>query len=309
MADILQVTLPVNTPAVFHRPSDFIKDAIFLSHSSLSDFQKCRRAYYLKNVYRDGVHGYKLLITSPYLSLGSLVHDTIHWYFTRSENPTPEQTIRQFRLFWGKFRGKRGGFTTVEDEAVFGKRGLSMLDNFLKNTAVLGQGMPTASFPNFTIEDNLVFTGNMDYVEKLPDGSLHVVDFKTGAKDEDGPTQLYLYALMAENFYRRPVKKASFWYLDRESAPREVVLESREQTFRWLLERARQVKEAWQENKWVCTHPNPPCRDCRDYEAILEGKGEFMFTDERYKKEVYFLDRSESAQVVSADNGTSAKVL
>ncbi len=290
--DSKQVILPGTRPEIFYRPTGFVRDATFISYSALADFQDCPKAYFLKNVYRDPLHSYRIQLASPYLTLGSLVHDTIHWYQTRSEKPTGKQTIEQFRNFWGKYRGKRGGFTSVEEEAGFGKRGLSMLENFLANKDVLGHSMPATNFPKFTIEDNLIFTGNMDYVEALSGGSLHVIDFKTGTKDEDGPIQLYLYALMAENYYQRPVKKASFWYLDRQSSPSEVVLQDSGQTFSWLLGKAREVKKARLENSWICSHDDSLCRDCRDYGAIIEGKAEFMFTDERYKKEVYFLDRS-----------------
>lgn len=270
----------------------YIKDAIFLSYTSLSDFAKCPKVYFLKNVYRDPRNNYKLQIASPYLTLGSVVHDTINWYIDSSQRPTTDQTTKQFRNFWQKYRGKRGGFTSLEDEASFGKRGLLMLDNFLSHTENLGKSAPPVHFPKIVVEGNVVLTGNMDYVEELPDRTLHIIDFKTGTKDEDDPTQLYLYALLAESYFGKKVSKISYWYLDRDDKPKEAVLDPLEKTLNWLTEKGRQIKVAWEKNEWVCSHPEGPCRDCQDYTAIISGKGEYVFTDHKYKKEVFYLDRT-----------------
>src|SRR5476649_1046372 len=51
--------------------------AIWVSHSSIGDFLKCPRAYYLHNVYKDPKTGRKINIASPALSLGLAVHTTL----------------------------------------------------------------------------------------------------------------------------------------------------------------------------------------------------------------------------------------
>ncbi len=48
--------------------------ATWVSHSSMGDFIKCPRAYYLKNMYKNPKTGKKIGIVSPALSLGSAVH-------------------------------------------------------------------------------------------------------------------------------------------------------------------------------------------------------------------------------------------
>ncbi len=68
----------------------FIKDAIFISHTSLKDFLNCPRSYYLKNIYRDKKTGYRIQITNPYLTLGALVHDAISWYLQMEGQVTKE---------------------------------------------------------------------------------------------------------------------------------------------------------------------------------------------------------------------------
>ncbi len=294
-----------------HKPSIFIKDAIFLSHTSLNDFTNCPRAYYLKNVYRDPEHGFRLQIASPNISLGAVVHDVAKWYLEDLDKPSLVSAEDKFRSLWWKFHGKRGGFASDEEEAVFGKRGLSMVANFIKNAGRLGKMAPFANFPKYPLSNKIILTGNMDFVGELPDGTLLVIDFKTGVKDEKDPIQLYIYAILSENYYQKPVTKASYWYLDREDTPREIILEPTEKTLDWLKEKGLQIQEAIEKNEWVCPEGESLCRHCRNYQAIIEGKGEFMFTDHAFKKEVYYLapQALETPMEDSGDNATSANVL
>lgn len=272
------------------RPAKYIKNAVFLSYTSINDFLKCPKAYFLKNIYRDSQNNYRLQITSPYISLGATVHDAIHWYVQNSQTPSFLDINEQFRNFWWKYHGKRGGFASSEEEAAFGKRGVKMLENFVANFHKLGKSAAPASFPKYPLTERLVLTGNLDYVEELPDGTLHIIDFKTGSKDEEGPLQLYIYAILAENFYGKEVSKVSFWYLDRDESPKEVVLDPLDKTIEWLREKSLAIEKAIEQNEWLCQR-ELPCFECRDYEALLQGKGEFMFSDHSYKKEVFYLEK------------------
>ena len=275
--------------------SEYIKNPLFISHTSLSDFLKCPRAYHLKNIYRDPKTGFRIQVASPYLSLGSTVHDTVKWFLDLKGQVTKKQLEGKFRNLWLKYRGKRGGFESREQEGDFGKRGLKMLDNFLKNWQVLEKAAPAITFPKLHLFEDVILMGNFDFVGEKGDGTLHVLDFKTGAKDEDDPTQLYIYAILAEANLGKPVSSASFWYLDRDDQPREIVLDPLEPKLKWLKEKGKELKKAIEEEVWICVKNDAPsgasCRDCRDYQAIVDGKGEFQFTDFRYKKDVYYLQK------------------
>lgn len=228
-------------------------------------------------------------IITPHLTLGSTVHDAIKWYLEASEKPTKEETLKKFRNFWRKYRLKRGGFNSLEEEAGFGIRGLKMVENFLNHADVLEPAAPFIQFPKYKLIDNIILMGNMDFVGECPDGTLHVVDFKTGAKDEESPLQLYIYSILAESNLQRSVSKASFWYLDREDGPRPIVLDPLEGQIEWLKQKGLELKAAILKNEWVCSKFPQTCRDCRDYQLLLDGKGEFLFSDYRYKKEIYYL--------------------
>lgn len=272
--------------------SEYIKNPIFISYTSLSDFLKCPRVYFLKNIYRDPKTGNKIQVASPHLSLGSTVHDTVRWYLDMRGQVTKKQLEDKFGNLWLKYKGRRGGFESNEQEADFGERGFKMLDNFFNNAQKLEKTTYHLDFPKLNLFEDVILMGNLDFVGGKADETLHVLDFKTGSQDEKDPLQLYIYAILAEVNLEKPVSSASFWYLDREDKPREIVLDSLEPKLEWLTEKGRQLKRAREEGIWVCKNSEELCRDCRDYQAIIEGKAEFQFTDFRYKKDVYYLDKS-----------------
>ncbi len=278
---------------------EYIKDALWISYTALKDFLKCPRAYYLKNRYRNPDTGNRLQIASGPMTLGSLVHNAIKWYLQTGRVADKDSVIKQYRNHWLKYQGKRGGFRSREEEGDFGKRGLKMLDNFLKNTAQLEQNIPIYDFLKFRLDEKIILNGKVDFIGELPDGSLHILDFKTGSKEEDDSTQLHTYAILAEAYLQKPISKISYWYLDRDDSPKEAVLDPLEDKLEWLQNKALEIQQAVREDRWVCVKGDPPagglCNACRSYQAIIDGKGEFQFSDQEFKKDVYFLDQAKLA--------------
>ncbi|MCL5018903.1 MAG: PD-(D/E)XK nuclease family protein [Patescibacteria group bacterium] len=268
--------------------------ALFISHTGLKDFLNCPRAYFLKNRFKNPKTGYRMQIVSAPMTLGSLVHDAIKWYLQTGRTASKDDVIKKYRNHWLKYRGKKGGFKDIEEEAVFGKKGLQMIDNFFENLSGLEPNLAEYDFLKYLIDEGIILNGKLDFIGILPDGSLHVLDFKTGTKDEDDPLQLHLYAILAESNFQKPVSKVSYWYLEREDAPREAVLDGLEEKIEWVKAKALEVKKAISENNWVCIKKEGLCRECKNYQAIIEGKGEFLFSDVNYKKDMYFLDQTNS---------------
>lgn len=290
-SSVLQIILHVTiTFMIPKQKQEFVKDALFISYTGLKDFLKCPKSYYLKNRYKDPKSGNKIQITSPYLTLGSLVHDAIKWYLQTGRTAKKDDVIKNFRNRWLKYRGKRGGFASVSEEGDFGRRGLQMLDNFFKNTD-LEQNIPLYDFLRFRLNDKIFFNGKLDFLGQLPDGSLHVLDFKTGTKEEDDSMQLHAYAILAQSALQKVVSKISYWYLDKDTLPKEAVLDPLEGKLEWIQEKCKGIERAVLENDWACIKGENLCNDCRNYQSIIDGKGEFQFTDEAFKKDIYYLDR------------------
>ncbi len=170
-----------------------------------------------------------------------------------------------------------------------------MLDNFMKNTVVLEKNVPVFDFLRFNLSEKIIFIGKLDFLGELPDNTLHVLDFKTGTKEEDDSIQLHSYAILAESNLQKTVSKISYWYLDKDSLPKEAVLDPLPDKLEWLRDKALQIQEAIKKDHWICIKEDLSegglCNDCKNYQAVIDGKGEFQFSDEAFKKDIYYLSK------------------
>lgn len=261
--------------------------AVWVSHSSMSDFLKCPRAYYLHNVYKDPATGRKMSIVTPHMSLGIAVHEVLE---ALGDYPAGERMKRDLRADfeneWLKVSGIKGGFLTPEQEEEFKMRGKEMINNVIKDPRFLTQKrvkLPKEKMnPNFYLseDDNIILNGQVDWIEFLPNETLHIVDFKTGKKEEsDGSLQLPIYLLLCDRL--RPqwkVSKASYWYLESDKIV-EKELPDVETSYRDVLDVARRVKEARDAGVYHCPKGDYDpetgeggCSCCRPYEKILQYK-------------------------------------
>lgn len=254
--------------------------ATWISPSSISDFEKCPRMYWLKNVYKDPVVGKKIQIVSPYLSLGMAVHDSIERIRYLPREVRFEKPLTHiFEELWVTFEGEVGGFKDADQEKEFKSRGYDMIKRVeehpgpLKNLSISlkAKGEMVSSM---LIVENMILCGNVDWVEVLPDGSLHIIDFKTGKNEEKSDSlQLPIYLLLAAGYNQsRPVTKISYWYLDRNDLPTEVSMPD----MTGVLEQLRTVGESMRNARKAYPEgipcPYKGCRYCKDYDLILEGK-------------------------------------
>lgn len=261
--------------------------AVWVSHSSMGDFLKCPRSYYLHNMYKDPATGRKMSIVSPHMSLGIAVHNVLEELANYPANERFNRDLRaRFEEEWLKVTGTKGGFESQEQEEEFKTRGKEMINNviadpkFLMNKRVK---LPKEKMnPNFYLseDDNIILNGQVDWIEYLDDGTLHIVDFKTGKHEEkDGSLQLPIYLLLCNKLRPEwPVSKASYWYLEANKMV-EKELPDASTAYQEVLATALQVKQAREKGEFTCPQGNYDsetgeggCFSCRPYEKILLWK-------------------------------------
>ncbi|MEI6532693.1 MAG: PD-(D/E)XK nuclease family protein [Candidatus Roizmanbacteria bacterium] len=267
--------------------------AVWVSHTSISDFLTCPRAYYLKHVYRDPNTKHKIKMISPPLALGQAVHEVVE---SLSVLPTPdrfkESLIIKFEKSWQKVAGKLGGFPSIDVEKTYKKRGEDMLLRVMKHPGVLkNQAVKIKQeLPYYWIseEKNIILCGKIDWLEYLPlTDSVHIIDFKTSKGDEKSDSlQLPIYNLLVHNCQKRKVSGASYWYLEKDDELTPKILPDLEESFQKVLDVATQMKIARQLKIFKCPHNG--CYACRQMETILRGDAEFVGLDE-YKYDVYMI--------------------
>ncbi len=267
--------------------------AVWVSHSSIGDFLKCPRCYYLHNVYKSPKTGRKINIVSPALSLGSAVHEVIEGLaLVEAEKRFAKPLLNTLEQEWKKVSGKRGGFTSFETENEAKSRAEVMIQRVEQNPGPLTEktvrikeigGMP----PNFYIseEENIILCGKIDWLVYKPhDDSVHILDFKTGKNEENEDSlQLPIYQLLLKNLQKRKVTGASYWYLDRDDDPTEVDLPSVEDSHIKVITVARKVKEARDRSStegpsevFQCPRGALGCFSCRPFEKIIRGEAEYV---------------------------------
>lgn len=269
--------------------------AVWVSHTSMSDFLKCPRAYYLKNVYKDPNTKHKIKVMSPPLALGQSVHEVLESLsvLPRTERFSEPLTVK-FERAWAKVSGKKGGFTDDASEYKYKKRGLDMLARVWNNPGPIS--LPAVKIqtelPYYWLseEENIILCGKVDWLEYIEaEDGVHIIDFKTGKNEEDAESlQLPIYYLLVHNCQKRKVVKASYWYLDSSDILTEKQLPNKEESERRVLEIAKQIKLARQINRFKCPGGEDGCYACRPFEMVLRGEAELVGEDE-YKADVYIL--------------------
>jgi len=271
--------------------------AVWLSHSSIGDFLKCPRSYYLKNVYKNPKTRHKIQLMSPALALGQAVHKVIESLSnlsTKDRFKTP--LIKKFEKEWKKVSGINGGFTSPDQEEKFKKRGEAMLRKVVKNPGPVANLAVKIQkdLPYFWVseEDNLILCGKIDWLEYLPDtDSVHIIDFKTSKNEEDpNSLQLPIYHLLVHNCQKREVSKASYWYLEFSDELEEQELPDLTLAREKIIEIGKKIKLARSLELYKCPQGEGACYACRDLEKIVQGKAKFVGTGE-YKRDIYVVER------------------
>ena len=278
-----------------------IKDkynSVWVSYSSIGDFLKCPRLYFLRNIYRNE-RGNKINVITPALSLGQAVHGVLEGLSQyKAEERFKKSLEYSFEEEWKKISGKRGGFKDITQEAESKERGRNMIKRvennpgpLLNKTVKIKEGR-NGTPPNFYLSESedIVLCGRIDWLEYIEeDDSIRVVDFKTGKnKEEKGSLQLPIYSLLLNSLQKRKVSGASYWYVDKDDVPLLVDLPEITDSKEKGLSLARKVKTAREKMSLDCHYGRGGCFACRPFEKIVQGQAEFVGLGE-YNQEMYII--------------------
>lgn len=272
--------------------------AVWISHTSISDYLKCPRAYFLKNVYKDSSTGHKIQIMTPSLALGQTVHEVIESLSNLpTESRMEESLVLKFDKVWENISGKKGGFINSEEEHKYKERGKSMLRRVMDNPGPIVKLAVKIQqeLPHYWIseDENIVLCGKVDWLEyDQKSDSVHIIDFKTGKKkEEDDSLQLPIYHLLVHHCQKRPVSKASYWYLETDNNLTEKNLPDLKDAHLKVIEIGRRIKLARKLEKFDCPEGREGCIHCLSMEKIIKGEG--IFVDSNSQRDVYILPYKE----------------
>lgn len=270
--------------------------AVWVSHSSISDFLKCPRSYFLRNVYKNPITGHKMTIMTPPLALGQAVHEVIESLATLpTEDRLKISLVKKLHPAWLKIAGKKGGFKNHLIESEYRDRAIKMLMTLRENPGAIARPAikiktGTLNLPNYYLseEENIILCGKIDWLEYVPDNdSVNIIDFKTGKNEEkEDSLQLPIYLLLASNTQTKKISGAAYWYLDRNDGLVDKKLPNIKDSYKKVFSIAKEIKNARAKGEFVC--PKGGCYSCRPYERVLKGEGELVGTSET-RQDIYIL--------------------
>ncbi len=190
------------------------------SYSALQSFETCPRQY---------EYEYILKIPQPLTgatSFGSSLHNTLNEFYklvTQSkqaslfedyqEDLSLERLLTIYEDKWIPV-----GFDSKAHMETLKKRGKEILEKFYEH---FKEEVPKIEFleKGFKLKvGKYTITGRIDRADKLEDGMLEVIDYKSGKsksqKDVDKDKQLMIYALATKECFAQPASKLTLYFLD-----------------------------------------------------------------------------------------------
>lgn len=150
----------------------------------------------------------------PADTAGSLVHNVLCDFFGKlsRERRDRKRLVAMFEERWAALSPR---YLRMEGVDELHDRSLSALRQFAQREDLGAEPFQVEAYVQVRIAPEVMLFGRMDRIDEEPDGSLHVIDYKTGSHPGDvDASQLHLYAIMIESKLERTVSRASFWYLD-----------------------------------------------------------------------------------------------
>lgn len=229
---------------------------IRLSYTAVSTYERCPLAY--RYQYVDGLE----VPPSPYLSFGRSLHAALEWFYGRRDVPEPpslEELLAQLEKCW-----ESEGYADPEEESGFLAHAREVLESFYHRNRDTFR-LPVALEQRFEIPmDGYLLTGVIDRVDRHPDGSYEIIDYKTNRRLPElrrlrSDLQLPIYQMACRELWGITPAKLSFYYLLMNqkftTAPRD------EEAMAEVRERLARVAKGIREGDFP-PHPNPVCPWC-----------------------------------------------
>ena len=176
-----------------------------LNFSKIKTYRECPLAYKLK--YIDG----KKEGLTPSSSLGVSLHRTLEAYHSQSNDPS--ELLSYYDDCW-----MGAGYKNAGEQMEWYLKGQKMLETYQEREYERKTTVDSTEREFIFQAGEWTLRGKIDRIDKLPDGSWEVIDYKTGTDvDLTAPVtdslQMGIYAVGARRAWNMKQGKASFYFV------------------------------------------------------------------------------------------------
>lgn len=268
-----------NAPAVFPHPKE-------LSYSQISTYNKCPWQYRFQFILRLPTWG------KPMFSFGNTIHRTLQNFYDRIKDlnsvsqsnlfekissktlgvkvPTINELIKMYEMAW-----QGDWYYSPDQREKYFENGKRILKDYYDKNEKNGWTIPIALEHGFTFGfKKWIIKGKIDRIEKKADGSIVLLDYKTGnPKDKlkfSDKEQLLLYQLATERVGALSelgqVSELQFYYLENNT---QQTFLGTEKELQKLADNLEAVAQGIEDNKFTATPDKETCRHC-DFKDICD---------------------------------------
>ncbi|QLH04214.1 hypothetical protein C5F49_01975 [Nitrosopumilus oxyclinae] len=244
------------------------KEKLQLSKSKFSVYQECPLEYKFSHILRVPTSKG----TAQYM--GNAFHKVVEILAgieKQGRTPTYEEALNTLEKTWNSNSYlKKPKKKEAEDR--------QLVENMLQTYISWLESNPNTVVDvekEFQLEfEGVKVTGNIDRIEKTPEGKYHIVDFKTGKSIPSGimkniseDLQMNLYSLGVEKLYNELPERTSLYYIRNQKViPYDVEQSKVTQVKKQLEENTKSIL-----NEEFDATPGQPCRNC-NYNDICDFK-------------------------------------
>lgn len=184
-----------------------------LSHSSISCYEECPKKWhfrYIEKIPQKPKH---------FFSFGKTVHNVLEYFYKVKTMPPPD---RDNLLDYYKKNWISEGYESEAQEDEYRTKGRKIIEDYYDKHIDTFKIPYSTEYP-FNLEvSGVKVTGFIDRIDKLPDGSLAIIDYKTGkeiatTRVKKDP-QLTMYQMACEEILGAKVGSLIFYHLNSQTA-------------------------------------------------------------------------------------------
>lgn len=257
-----EVIMLIKEKAKVEKKSIYKHNQKQISYSKLNSYNMCPLKYKYAYIYK---------IPTPQsfaASFGVSIHNTLNAFYNNmkiTSDSSLETLLRLYEKHWVKY-----GYTSVTHHNNAYKRGKECLTNFHEENSIKWTVPAFLEKPFRTIIAGKIFTGRIDRIDQLEDGTYEIIDYKTGTFKEDmklkNDLQLLIYLIVAKQQYQIEVSKLSLYYVLEN---KKATIDASDMNIEKAIEKIQMILENIDNNNFE-PKPGMMCKYC-DYRSICQA--------------------------------------